>query len=161
MTKWLVANTDNVEGGKIEHMIKEKPLLHCCCAEDPFGDVRLDIRPEVHPDIVHDITEPLEHPMYSPKEFGAAFADFPWVNSWKWNAAKAIKNMLRVAPVVYTISPWLYGGRICTPESVSVSWRPGMNAPILFVRYVRNEPFDELLEKMERANSKKLKPVNL
>ena len=134
LTKWLIANTVNVEGGKIEHLIKEKPLLHCCCADDQFGDVRLDIRGEVNPDFCADVTKPLP---FKDDEFSAAFADFPWVGSWKWDAAKAIKQMLRVAPIVYTISPWLYGARTCYPESINVSWRPGINHPILFVKYVR------------------------
>ena len=134
MTKWLVADTTSVEGGKIEHAISERPLLHCCCADDHFGDVNVDIRPEVNPDVVADITQTLP---FQPDQFAAAFADFPWVESWRFKAAAAIKEMLRVAPVVYTISPWLYGAKTCYPELIRVSWRPGINHPILFVRYVR------------------------
>jgi hypothetical protein len=134
MTKWLVAQLKGVEGGKIEHSIPEHPLLHACCAQDHFGDVNIDIRPEVNPDKVCDITRRIPYPDNS---FAAAFADFPWINRWRWRAAKAIKELLRVAPIVYTISPWIYGARTCYPESIIVSWRPGINHPILFVRYVR------------------------
>lgn len=151
MTKWKIADTTNVKGGKIEHQIPEKPLLHCCCADDHFGDVNVDMREEVKPDYVLDVTEPMD--ILKKYKFAAAFADFSWENKWKWNAAKAIKNMLKVAPVVYTICPWLYGARICTPDVVHVSWRVGMNAPILFVRYTRNEPFEELLTAMEKSNA--------
>ncbi|MFB5597695.1 MAG: hypothetical protein ACE5RJ_01585 [Nitrosopumilaceae archaeon] len=136
MTRWLVANTVNVKGGKIEYDIPERPLLHCCSAEDPFGDVRLDIRPEVKPDVVHDVTEKLP---FENDSFKACFADFPWINAWKWKSARAIREMLRVAPVVYTISPWLYGAKICHPDPIYISQRPGINVPILFVKYVRNE----------------------
>jgi len=136
LTTWLAANTGNVKGGKIEYTIPERPLLHCCCAQDHFGDVNVDIRPEVNPDKVCDITETLPFP---DNHFAAAFADFPWINSWRFNSARAIKEMLRVAPVVYTISPWLYGAKTCYPEKIWISWRPGINQPILFVRYVRRE----------------------
>ena len=136
MTKWLIANTVNVEGGKIEYFIPEKPLLHACCNIDHFGDVNIDIRPEVKPDKVCDITKKLPFPDNS---FAAAFADFPWVTAWRWKAARAIKEMLRVAPIVYTICPWLYGARTCYPETINISWRPGINHPILFVKYVRRE----------------------
>jgi len=141
MTQWLIAKTDSVKGGKIEHLIPERPLLHCCCADDHFKNVEqpelitnLDIRPEVKPDVIADVTKELP---FKPDEFAAAFADFPWSNNWKWDAARAIKEMLRVAPIVYTISPWLYGAKTCYPDPIHVSWRPGINHPILFVRYVR------------------------
>ena len=134
MTKWLVADATSVSGGKIEYTIPEHPLIHCCCNTDQFADVNVDIRMEVAPDVVCDITNGLP---FKDDEFAAAFADFPWINTWRWQSARAIKEMLRVAPVVYTISPWLYGSKICYPEKIQVSWRPGINHPILFVRYVR------------------------
>ena len=134
MTKWLVANTVSVKGGKIEHFIEERPLLHCCCGDDHFGDKNIDIRPAVNPDVVCDVTKRL--PFFD-NEFAAAFADFPWITAWRWKAAAAIKEMLRVAPIVYIISPWLYGAKTCYPESINVSWRPGINHPILFVKYIR------------------------
>jgi prenyltransferase beta subunit len=59
MTKWLVAQTKHVLGGKREHKITEKPLLHVCCAEDQFADVNVDIRSEVNPDYVCDVTKEL------------------------------------------------------------------------------------------------------
>ena len=136
MTKWLVANTTSVKNGKIEYTIPESPLLHCCCNEDHFADVNIDIREEVKPDFVCDVTEKLP---FENNQFKASFADFPWVNSWRWSSARAIREMLRVSPIVYTISPWLYGAKICKPEFIQVSWRPGINAPILFVKYVRND----------------------
>ena len=61
MTKWLVAKTQSVQGGKREHQILERPLLHARCNEDHFGDTNIDIRPEVNPDVVCDVTEELPH----------------------------------------------------------------------------------------------------
>lgn len=136
MTKWLISNTVSVKGGKIEHQIPERPLLHACCADDHFGDVNIDIRPEVKPDFVCDVTKELP---FKDDEFAAAFADIPWVGSWRWNAASAIKQLLRVASIVYIISPWLYGAKTCYPETINVSWRPGINHPILFVKYIKRK----------------------
>ena len=135
MTKWLIANTVGVIKGKIEHYaIPERPLLHACCAEDHFGDINLDIRPEVNPDVVADVTKVLP---FKDDEFAAAFADFAWTESWRWDTARAIKQLLRVAKIVYVISPFLYGAKTCYPETINVSWRPGINHPILFVKYIR------------------------
>ena len=136
MTKWLVAQTKHVLGGKREHKITEKPLLHVCCAEDQFADVNVDIRSEVNPDYVCDVTKELP---FKDDEFSASFGDFPWKENWRFNSARAIKQMLRVSPIVYTISPWLYGAKTCYPEFIEVSWRAGINHPILFVKYVRRE----------------------
>jgi hypothetical protein len=152
MTEWLVADTTSVKDGKIEHRIPESPLLHCCCNEDHFADVNIDIRPEVKPDKVCDVTEKLP---FKNNEFAAAVADFPWVQSWMFNSARAIREMLRVAPIVYTISPWLYGAAICYPEFIQVSRRPGIAHPILFVKYVRKEEqFWKEYEKREKDAKK-------
>ncbi len=136
MTKWLVADTTGVKDGKIEHTIPETPLLHACCAEDHFADTNIDIRHEVNPDHVCDVTKKLP---FENNSFKAGFMDTPWVSSWKWNFGKAMREMLRVAPIVYTVNPWLYGAKTCRPESIQVSWRPGINNPVLFVKYLRNE----------------------
>lgn len=133
MTQWLVADTTSVKGGKIEHTIPERPLLHACCNEDHFGTINLDIDPAVNPDVCGDIRAM----PFIDDEFAACFADFPWVKDWMKNSAQALREMLRVAPIAYTISPWLYGASWCYPETVHVSWRPGVNHPILFVKYVR------------------------
>jgi len=138
MTKWLVAKTTFVYEGKREHRIEERPLLHACCNEDHFGDVNIDIRPEVKPDFVCDVLKPLP---FTKEQFKAGFMDVPWINAWKWNLGKAIKEMLKVCEVVYVISPWLYGWRGCRPEDIEVSWRAGINNPILFVKYVKTEKF--------------------
>lgn len=138
MTKWLVAKTLNVLDGKIEHQIQEHPLLHACCNEDHFADVNIDIRPEVKPDFVCDVTKSLP---FKDEQFKAGFMDTPWINAWKWQFGKAMKEMLRVCEIVYVINPWVYGWRGCTPEILNVSWRPGINNPILFVKYTKTEKF--------------------
>lgn len=146
MTKWLVAKTTNVLDGKIEHTIQEKPLLHACCNTDHFADVNIDIRPEVNPDFVCDVTKKLP---FKDNEFKAGCMDTPWINAWKWQFGKAMKEMLRVCEIVYTINPWVYGWRGCTPEVLNVSWRPGINNPILFVKYIKTDKFWAEYHKME------------
>ena len=145
MTKWLVADTTGVEGGKIEYKIPERPLLHACCNEDHFGTVNIDMDPGVNPDFVCDVTKPLP---FEKEEFEAGFMDTPWVNSWKWNLGKAIRNMLKVCKVVYVICPWVYGWKGCKPtEATHYSWRPGINQPIMFIKYVKTEKFWDEVDK--------------
>ena len=147
MTSWiqgetypddLVSNTTNVKGGKIEHTIKETKLLHIGCNKDHFGMVNIDADPQHNPDIVCNFLIESKD-FFSDDEFEACFWDFPWVGNWMQNTSIAIKEMLRVAPVAYVMSPWLYGASWCRPTDIKVSLRPGVNKPILFVRYVRNE----------------------
>ena len=145
MTKWLpgekypdelVPDATHVKGGKIEHGIPERPLIHICCNKDHFGDMNVDADPTNEPDVVADVLEGLP---FDDDSFAASFADVPWVGNWMQNTSKCIKEMLRVAPVAYVMSPWLYGASWCRPTDIKVSWRPGVNKPILFVRYERNE----------------------
>jgi len=133
MPTWLKAEPQT----RIEYTIEERPLLHACSGQDTlFGDVTVDIDPKMQPDIVADITRRIPYPDDS---FAAAFADFPWTAAFKKKVARAMKELLRVAPIVYTISPWTYGSSTCTLEWVMVLWQPGVNKALLFSKYVRNE----------------------
>jgi len=149
MTKWLVANTNNVKDGKIEYTIPERPLLHACCNQDHFGDVNIDYDPKMKPDVVADVTKKLP---FKEEEFEAGFMDTPWENKWKWNLGKAIKEMLRVCKVVYVICPWVYGWRGCKPTRCDYSWRPGINSPILFIKYEKTEKFWAEYNKIESVD---------
>jgi len=129
--KWLKASPQN----RIEYTIKERPLLHACSGQDKlFGDVTIDIGPRMTPDIVADITKSIPYPDNS---FAAAFADFPWTAAFKKKVADAMKELLRVAPIVYTISPWTYGSSICELDEVYIAWQPGVNQALLFSKYIR------------------------
>ena len=130
--KWLKAAPQK----RIEYTIKEKPLLHACSGQDRlFGDVTIDIDPKMEPDVLADITKRIPYPDDS---FAAAFADFPWTAAFKKKVSDAMKELLRVAPIIYTISPWTYGSSICRIEEVQVAWTPGVNQALLFSKYVRN-----------------------
>ena len=165
MTKWLKSDTSNpllvadtglVDGGKIEYLIKERPLLHGCCNKDKFGTINFDVDPNVNPDVVLDVTKRLP---FKQEEFEAGFMDTPWIQDWKWELGKAIKEMLRCCKVVYVICPWLYGWKGCKPEEVHVSWRPGINHPVLFVKYVKTEKFwaeyEKHAEKIKKEHNEK------
>ena len=140
MTTWLEGTpypdslVANPTGAKIEHGIPEHPLLHVCCNTDHFGDVNVDADPGANPDVLADVLEGLPFPDDS---FAACFADLPWVKDWMHNTSVALKEMLRVAPVVYLMCPWVVGGSYCRPESIHVCWKPGIHYPILFIKYVR------------------------
>lgn len=147
MTKWLVADTSYVEGGKIEHNYPmPRPLIHLCCNNDHFGDFNVDADEAVNPDLVADVLAEDFPEQYRAvatwTRFASAFADTPWVESWRWNIKPLVRNMLKIADAAYVISPWLYGWKGVRPVFVHVSWRPGINHPILFVKYVRTEDFD-------------------
>jgi len=133
MMKWLKAAPQQ----RIERSIKERPLLHACSGQDKlFGDVTVDSDPRMQPDVVADITKRIPYP---DNHFAAAFADFPWTAAFKNKVAAAMKELLRVAPIVYTISPWTYGSSNCRIEEVHIAWQPGVNQALLFTKYVRNE----------------------
>ena len=131
--KWLKAAPQK----RIEYTIREHPLLHACCGQDRlFGDVTIDIDPRMKPDVIADITKRIPYPDNS---FAAAFADFPWTAAFKKKVSAAMKELLRVAPIVYTISPWTYGSSTCILDEVYVAWTPGVNQALLFSRYIREE----------------------
>lgn len=139
MTDWLVAKPAPMSAGarkveRIEWTIPERPLLHACCANDHFGDVNVDIRPEVHPDVVCDIRQYRSVP-YPDGSFGACFMDYDWRASWKRHIGAAMRELLRLAPVVYTLGPYTYGSKELKTPTVWWCWRPGVNEPLLFVRY--------------------------
>lgn len=141
MTKWLPANPAPMSAGardleRIEWTITERPLLHACCNKDRFGDCRLDIDPKFKPDVVADVAQPLP---FETDQFAAWVADFPWTAAFKPRIARAMKNLMRVAPVGYSISPWTYGAAWLNVPEFRVAWTPGVNQALLFARYTRKE----------------------
>ena len=131
MTKWLKA----IPQARIEETIPERPLLHACCGKHRgFGTVTLDSDPAMKPMVLGDV---LGLP-FTDNSFAAAFMDCPWVASWKPNIAAAMKELLRVAPIVYVLSPWTYGSSACIITDIRVAWMPGVNQTLAFIRYERN-----------------------
>ncbi len=127
--KWLKATPQ----ARTEESIPEKPLLHVCVGNHHFGDVTLDSDITVKPMILGDV----RGLPFKDNSFAATYMDCPWTASWKKNVSDAMKELLRVAPIVYVLSPWIYGSHICNIDEIYVAWQPGVNQTLTFVRYGR------------------------
>lgn len=121
----------------LEEVVTEKPLLNVCSGPvDDFGDMRVDgyVKP-IPPGVISDWTSlPFERDSY-----GAVFADPPWNLSQMKSCADFCKEALRVAPVCYLMSPWLWVNRNAKRTAIWVREFPGVNVPILLVRYERQD----------------------
>ena len=133
--KWLKA----IPQKRIEETISEHPLLHVCCGNHKFGDVTIDIDITVNPMVVSDVRSL----PFKDNSFRASFMDCPWTAAWKKNVADAMKELLRVSPIVFVISPWTYGSSIAALTEIRVAWTPGVNQALLFCRYERKGGYHE------------------
>jgi hypothetical protein len=120
----------------LAEVVTERPILNVCSGPtDDFGSIRLDryVCP-VPPGVIADWT----HLPFASNSFGAVFADPPWNLAHMKPCADFCKEALRVAPVVYVMSPWLWVERNTKRTAVWVREFPGINVPILLVRYERD-----------------------
>jgi hypothetical protein len=118
----------------LNEVVIERPLLHVCSGpESEFGDVRADryVIPKA-PGIVADWTQL----PFADDSFAAVFADPPWHLGYMQQCANFCKDALQIAPVVYVMSPWLWVERRAE-RKIWVREFPGINQPILLVRYER------------------------
>ena len=119
----------------VEWHVIERPLLHVCSGPiSDFGDVRVDryVRP-IPPAAVADWTSL----PFARNSFAAVFADPPWGTGHMAACADFCSEALRIAPVVYVMSPWLWVSRVASRKRIWVREFPGINQPILLVKYVR------------------------
>lgn len=119
----------------LNDIIKEKPLLHVCSGPvSEFGDVRIDryVQP-MAPGVIADWTAL----PFAPNSFGAIFADPPWNLSYMKACAEFCKEAMRIAPVFYVMSPWLWINSGALREKIWIREFPGINNPILIVKYAR------------------------
>ena len=115
----------------VETYIPERPVLHVCAGRSDWGDTSVDLYEPA--DIRADwCSIPVDDDSY-----GAVFADPPWNSGYKADAANFVKEALRIAPVAYLMSPWLYGGAAAPLTRVWVRQMPGIHAPVIVSRYVR------------------------
>jgi hypothetical protein len=119
----------------LESIIAETPLLHVCAGpKSEFGDVRVDrFVHSVPPSVIADWTSL----PFKENSFGAVFADPPWNLGYMKACADFCKEALRIAPIIYVMSPWLWVNRCAKRSQIWVREFPGVNAPILIVRYER------------------------
>lgn len=133
MTRWLAAHP------AVRHAESypfERPLLHACSNNGTFlGDVRVDIRPLPNIDVIADVRAL----PFTDGSFGSAFADFPWSSGFKKEIAAAMHELCRVAGAVYTLSPWTWGCSGYTCDWAEIAWQPGVNSPLIFAKYRKQE----------------------
>ena len=126
----------------LDSVITETPLLHVCAGPvSKLGDIRVDryVHP-VPPGVIADWTAL----PFASDSFGAIFADPPWGMSYMEKCAEFCKEALRVAPIAYVMSPWLWVNRMARRSHIWVREFPGVNVPILIVRYERKNK-DQLI----------------
>jgi hypothetical protein len=111
--------------------VRESPVLHVCSGRSSFGDTTVDLYEPA--DIRADwCAIPVEA-----DSFAAVFADPPWNASYKSDAALFVREALRIAPVAYLMSPWVYGGAAAPLTRIWVRQMPGIHRPITICRYER------------------------
>jgi len=115
----------------LRHTVTEAPLLHVCSGSSRFGDVTADLYEPA------DLRASWVNMPFERDSFGAVFADPPWGATYKKEVAEFVREALRIAPVAYLMSPWIYCAEWV--DVTDVWWRehPGVNAPILLSRYER------------------------
>ena len=119
----------------IKGIIQESPLLHVCSGPvSDFGDIRLDryVKP-IQPAVMADWTAL----PFAPNSFGAVFADPPWNSGYMKACSEFCIEAMRIAPVIYVMSPWLWVHSGAIRSKIWVRDFPGINNPILIVRYTR------------------------
>ncbi len=119
----------------VNDVVTERPILNVCSGpNDDFGDVRVDryVKP-IPPGVLADWTSL----PFGSNSFGAVFADPPWNLSQMKTCADFCKEAMRIAPVLYLMAPWLWVNRDFKRSRVWVREFPGVNVPILLVRYER------------------------
>lgn len=130
----------------LDEIIQETPLLHVCAGPNSeMGDVRVDRH--VLPRSPGVMADWLNLP-FRDNSFAAVFADPPWNLGYMKPSADFCKEALRVAPVAYVMSPWFWVHEMARRTAIWVREFPGVNQPILIVRYERKNkdqmalPFD-------------------
>ena len=118
----------------IREIISERPLLHVCSGpQSDFGDVKVD-RFAI-PKAVAVVADWTQLP-FADDSFAAIFADPPWNIGYMRACANFCRDALQIAPVVYVMSPWLWV-ETRAHRKIWVRELPGINQPILLVRYER------------------------
>jgi hypothetical protein len=135
MTRYIPAFSwpKNIEAF-IREVVTEAPVLNVCSGHSTFGDVHMD---KYEPaDVQGDWTElPFED-----NSFGAVFSDPPWDATMKKSCADFCKEAMRVAPVLYLMTPWIWGTSKANLSKCWVRQQPGINNAIVLSRYERVVP---------------------
>lgn len=117
----------------LDEIIKEKPLLNVCSGTTSWGDVTVDRYEPAN------VRADWIHLPFKNDSFGAVFADPPWNAYYKKDSSLFVNEALRIAPVIYLMSPWIYGSHHVEMTACWVRQIPGVNQAILLVRYERSK----------------------
>jgi len=134
MTRYIEAFTWTTTIDRfVREIITERPLLNVCSGRELFGDINVDL---YEPSDVK--ADWLKLP-FKADTFAAVFADPPWNGGYKKASADFVKEALRIAPIVYVMSPWIYGSKSASLTRVWVRQLPGVNNAIVIARYERTK----------------------
>jgi hypothetical protein len=115
----------------VRYHVRERPLLNVCSGAGAFGDTTVDLYEPA------DVRASWTALPFADDSYGAVFADPPWSASHKPDVSAFMHEALRIAPVAYMLSPWVYGAGWARLTAVWVRVAGGVNAPILLARYER------------------------
>lgn len=124
-------------GRFLAEVVRERPLLHVCSGRAEWRDVTLPVP------VTLDLYEPadvraswLSLP-FGDDSFEAVFADPPWNGAYKAQVREFMDEALRVARVVYVMSPWVFGAARARVTRAWLRQMPGVNDVVAVVRYER------------------------
>ena len=69
--------------------------------------------------------------------FACVFADPPWGMNMMADCGEFCRHALYLAPVLYVMSPWMWVHRMARRDKIWIREFPGINVPILLIRYER------------------------
>ena len=120
----------------IESTVKESPILHAGSGASSFGDFRID---KFKIDFFHPLTARADWNALPFKDdsFGCVLMDPPWKVCAMKEIATAYREALRVAPVLYSYAPYLWGARGFTIDACWVRSHLGVHHPVMLIKYMR------------------------
>jgi hypothetical protein len=115
----------------LDDVVTERPLLNVCSGRTAWGDVTID---RYEPS---DARADWTSLPFGSDAFASVFADPPWDAEYKKDVAAFVREALRIAPVMYLMAPWVYGGKIANLTSTWLRQMPGVNRAVVLTRYER------------------------
>lgn len=115
----------------VKSIVIERPLLNVCSGISDLGDIKVDNY------MPSDVRADWCHLPFNDNEFAAVFCDPPWDASYKKDCANFCKEAQRVAPILYLMSPWIWGTSKANLVNCWIRQLPGVNNAIVISKYKR------------------------